>query len=66
MIDLSLSDCRLIGAPQHNGRKGTVAEYDAAKKRYAVMLPPCFKDEDGPAAGGWLKAQKPRPKPPIW
>ncbi len=31
----------LVGAPQHNGRQGTVGTYDAKKQRYAVSLPAC-------------------------
>ena len=31
----------LVGAPQHNGRRGTVGKYDADKQRYAVALPVC-------------------------
>lgn len=31
----------LVGAPKHNGRQGTVGNYDAGKQRYAVSLPTC-------------------------
>jgi hypothetical protein len=35
----------LLGAPQHNGKTGTVVSYDVGKGRYAVVLDEGLRSE---------------------